>query len=162
MNAKDVLRNGVEACNMILRAYVDDLSDADLLVRAVPGSNHIAWQLGHMIAGTKGMIAALGLAAPELPEGFEQAHGRETAASDDRTCFRTKAEYVAQLERMKAAALAAIDATPDEKLDQPSPESMREYAPTVASVLQLLSLHWLMHAGQFVTIRRKLGKPALF
>jgi len=39
---------------------------------------------------------------------------------------------------------------------------MREYAPTVASVLMLLGTHWLMHAGQFVPIRRKLGKPALF
>ena len=26
----------------------------------------------------------------------------------------------------------------------------------------LLGTHWLMHAGQFVPIRRKLGKPPLF
>ena len=42
------------------------------------------------------------------------------------------------------------------------PESMRAYAPTVASVLTLLGTHLLMHAGQFVPIRRKIGKPALF
>ncbi len=39
---------------------------------------------------------------------------------------------------------------------------MREYAPTVGVVLMLLATHFLMHAGQFVPIRRKLGKPPLF
>jgi len=63
---------------------------------------------------------------------------------------------------MKAATLAAIDATPESSLDQPGPESMREYAPTVSAALLILGTHWLMHAGQFVPIRRKLGKPALF
>ncbi len=63
---------------------------------------------------------------------------------------------------MKAAVLAAVDATPEADLDKPAPESMRDYAPTVASVLTLLRTHRLMHAGQFVPIRRKLGKPALF
>jgi uncharacterized damage-inducible protein DinB len=65
-------------------------------------------------------------------------------------------------DQMKAASLAAVDATPDEQLDAPGPEDMREYAPTVAAVLMLLGTHWLMHAGQFVPIRRKLGKSPLF
>jgi len=39
---------------------------------------------------------------------------------------------------------------------------MRQYAPTVASALMLLGNHWLMHSGQFVPIRRKLGKKPLF
>jgi hypothetical protein len=39
---------------------------------------------------------------------------------------------------------------------------MREYAPTIAAVLTLLGTHWLMHAGQFVPIRRKLGRPAMY
>jgi len=39
---------------------------------------------------------------------------------------------------------------------------MREYAPTVGSALCMLGGHWLMHTGQFVPIRRKLGKAPLF
>lgn len=49
---------------------------------------------------------------------------------------------------MKAALLAAVEATPDDQIDSPGPESMREYAPTVGVVLMLLGTHWLMHAGQ--------------
>ena len=32
----------------------------------------------------------------------------------------------------------------------------------IADVLMIVGTHWLMHAGQFVPIRRKLGKPPLF
>ena len=162
MDAKDVIRQVVEFSHAVLRMYVEDLGDADLLVRAVPGANHIAWQLGHVVGGTWHMIGALGQPAPELPAGFVEAHSRETACLDDAARFATKARYLELLDQMKAASLAAIAATPDEKLDEPGPEAMRQYAPTVGAVLTLLGTHCLMHAGQFVTIRRKLGKPAMF
>jgi hypothetical protein len=162
MNAKELLRQLVEFTHMVTRAYVDDLSDADLLVRSVPGCNHIAWQLGHLAVSTQGMLTSIGKDAPQLPDGFAAAHTKETAASDDPRKFASKAEYVALTEKMKAASLAAIEATSDGDLDLPAPESMREYAPTVGAVLALLGTHWLMHVGQFVPIRRKLGKPPLF
>lgn len=162
MDAKAALRQDVEFSSMLAHAYVDDLTDADLFVRSVPGANHIAWQLGHMITGTAQMIAAVGQPAPALPEGFADAHKAETAACDDPARFSTKATYLALMDKMKAASLAAIDATPDSVLDQPGPEAMREYAPTMGAVLGLLGGHWTMHLGQFVPIRRKLGKPALF
>jgi hypothetical protein len=162
MNAKDVLRQVVEFSHMVTRSYVEDLSDAELLVRSVPGTNHIAWQLGHMIGGTQQMLAALGHQPPALPEGFAASHSKETAKSDDAARFASKAEYLALAEQTKGATLAAIDATPESALEQPAPEAMREYAPTVAEALAILGTHWLMHAGQFVPIRRKLGKAPLF
>ena len=71
-------------------------------------------------------------------------------------------EYLALMDQTKAASLAAVDATPEADFDKPGPEPMRQYAPTVGAVLSLLSGHWLMHAGQFVVLRRKLGRPILF
>jgi hypothetical protein len=162
MNAKDVIRQVTEFSHMLVRNYVDDLSDADLLVRSVPGANHIAWQMGHMIAGTGHMLKALGHAAPDLPAGFDAAYTPETSMSDDAARFASKTEYLALANQMKEASLKAIDATPENSLDQPGPESMREYAPTVASALLILGSHWMMHAGQFIPIRRKLGKKPLF
>ncbi len=162
MNAKDVMRQVAETSHMLAQAYVADLDEADLVVRSVPGSNHIAWQLGHMIGGTSKMLHELGKAAPELPAGFIEAHGKDAAGVDDRSRFPTKAQYLALLEQAKAAILAAIDATPETDFDKPGPESMRDYAPTVGAGLLILGQHWMMHTGQFVPIRRKLGKPALF
>ena len=123
--------------HLITRAYVEDLTDAELLVRSVPGTNHIAWQLGHVISGSARDAGRLGRKAPALPEGFAAAYTRETAASDDPAKFATKAQYLALMDQMKAASLAAVEATPESELDSPGPEAMREYAPTIGTVLML-------------------------
>jgi hypothetical protein len=115
-----------------------------------------------MICGTQHMLRVLGCKSPELPPAFTAAYTKETSSSDDPAKFATKADYQRRLADMKAAMLAAIDATPENSLDQPGPESMREYAPTVCAALGILGSHWIMHSGQFVPIRRKLGKPPLF
>jgi hypothetical protein len=161
MNAKDVLRLSVEMSYMVSGAYVNDLDDADLLVRVVPNSNHIAWQLGHLITSTHGMLQGTGCSPAALPAGFADRHAKETSACDDPARFDTKAVYQALMAQAKADTLAAIEAIPEADLDKPGPEQMREYAPTIGSVLYLAANHWMMHAGQFVSIRRKLGKPVL-
>ena len=162
MNAKDVIKRVAESSWMLARMYVEDFTDAELLVRPVPEANHVAWQFGHMIAGARHMLTVLGHPAPELPEGFAAAYGPEGAKSDDPKKFATKAVYFALADQMKAATLAAIDATPDAALDQPGPEAMREYAPTIGDALTVVGSHAMMHAGQFVPVRRKLGKPVMF
>ena len=160
--AKNLLRQSIEMGHRVTRAYIDDLTDAEFLVRSVPKSNHIAWQLGHTIESSRRMLKALGHQAPAVPAGFEAAYTRETSASDDPAKFATKAQYLAWLDQVKAASLAAVEATAESDLDSPGPEPMRDHAPTVGSVLLLLGSHWMMHAGQFVPIRRKLGKPPMF
>ncbi|MBK9127703.1 MAG: DinB family protein [Phycisphaerales bacterium] len=162
MTTKDAIRHTIEFCHRVVEDYVNDLADRDLCVRSVPDSNHIAWQLGHLISSDVHMLQALGRAAPTLPPTFDAAHSKETATSDDPAKFCRKAEYLKLTEQVRSAKLAALAATPEEDLDKPGPESMRAYAPTVGAVLMLLGTHWLMHAGQFVPIRRKLGKPALY
>ena len=42
------------------RGFVEDLTDAELLVRSVPKANHIAWQLGHSIVSTRRLLLAIG------------------------------------------------------------------------------------------------------
>jgi hypothetical protein len=162
MNARDAIRQVIEFGHMVVRLYIDDLCDADLLVRSVPNANHIAWQLGHLIDSTNHILAAIGKPGFLVPAGFETLHTRDTAGIDDPAKFCKKAEYVKLMDQAKAATLAGLDSTPENTFDQPGPESLQRVAPTVGSVLMLLGTHWLMHAGQFVPIRRKLGKVAMF
>lgn len=162
MDAKDALQQGIELAHFVVRAYVGDLSDAELLTRPVPGANHAAWQLGHLITATVHMLEAIGQPAPSLPQGFAEKYTRETADRDEPGQFATKEECLALADQMREASLAAVRNTPDSTLDAPGPEAMRDYAPTVGSVLLLLGSHWLMHAGQFTVLRRKLGRPVLF
>ena len=160
--AKNLLRQSIEMGHFVTRAYVEDLTDAQLLrAFGAGGESHRLATRPHdrQRAGDARRAGAAG-AGPA--RGFAAAYTRETAASDDPAKFATKAQYLALMDQMKAASLAAVEATPEGELDTPGPESMREYAPTVGAVLMLLGTHWLMHAGQFVPIRRKLGKPPLF
>ncbi len=162
MSLKNHIRWQIEQCHWITMSYVQDLADADFLLRPVPGMNHIAWQLGHLITSTKKMLGWLGQPSPALPTGFEEGYTKETAGSDDPKKFATKDVYLDLAAKSKAASLAALDVIPESKLDDPGPEQVREYAPTVAALLTMLATHWLMHAGQFIAVRRKLGKPPMF
>jgi hypothetical protein len=162
MTAKDAIKSTINFCRQVSLGYVDDLTDADLLVRSVPGANHIAWQLGHLIASEQMMMTQLGHKMPELPGGFAESYTSETAKSDDGAKFAKKAQYLDLMEKMRTATLQALDATPEADFDKPGPEPMRTYAPTIAAAFTIIGTHELMHAGQFVPIRRKLGKPALF
>lgn len=162
MTAKDAIRSTVEMCRHVVSEYVKDLTDKDLFVRSVPGSNHIAWQLGHLIGSDNWMLEQLGRPGVALPANFAESHSKETSTSDDPAKFFKKADYERLAAATREATLSAITATPDADLDKPGPEEMRQYCPTVGAVLMLLGTHWMMHAGQFVPIRRKLGKPALF
>ena len=162
MTAKDAIKHTLNSCRMITTEYLKDFSDADLLARPVPAANHTAWQLGHLIASEHEMMAALGHKMPALPAGFAAKYTPQTAKSDRAADFATKKEYLDLLEKMRAGTLAAVDATPEGDLEKPAPEAMRAYAPTVGAVLMITGTHELMHAGQLVTVRRKLGKPVLF
>ncbi len=157
MNAKDAIRTVMNGSDQIVSAYLADLSDADLLVRPAPAANHIAWQLGHLIASEQWMLTKVpGVKPPELPAGFAEAHGKDRTKADGPQGFRSKEEYVALARKMREASLAALEKVPDAALDQPTGIP---YAPTVGALFLMIGNHPLMHAGQFAVVRRKLGKP---
>lgn len=162
MKATEAIKNNIKFCRMILEHWTGDFSDADLMVRPVPEANHTAWQIGHLINSEAGMVAQMGHSVPELPEGFAESHSKEAATSDDAAKFLKKDEYTALMTKVSEATSAALDATSEDDLDKPSPDEMREFAPTVGAVFNLIATHFLMHGGQIVVVRRKLDKPVLF
>lgn len=163
MNAHDALRLALTTAEMISLGYLSDLSDSDLLVRPVPGANHIAWQLGHLIGSENAMIAETCPGSmPALPAGFSEKHGKDTAGSDDRQTFLSKDEYLRLYRQQREATLKALDALSDADLDRPGPERFRDYAATVGAVFGMQGSHWLMHSGQWAVIRRKLGRKPMF
>ncbi len=161
MTPKDLIKNTIDISHEVLTTYLSDLSDADLMDRPVPKANHISWQLGHLIASEQQMLIQAGYESPDLPDGFAESYSKETAESDDPGKFCTKDEYLQWMAAQRAATLAALDATPEDDLNKPAPESMREYAQTIGIVFNMVGVHEMMHAAQFVAVRRKLGKPVL-
>ncbi|MDC0934694.1 DinB family protein [Pirellulales bacterium] len=147
----------------VIQGYLADLTDADLMRRPVPNANHIAWQLGHLIASEhslNNMVCPDSM--PALPEGFDEQHSKAAAASDDASAFCTKEEYLQAMEEQRAGTLALLDRLSDEELQMPAPEKIQQFGATVGAVIAGQSAHWMMHAGQWVIIRRQLGKEPLF
>ncbi len=163
MNGSQAIKAALESTKTLLAWYVGDLSDADLLVRPVPGANHTAWQIGHVIVGDVFLIKEElpDAAYPELPAGFAELHGSKEA-NNDGPGFLTKDEYLKLFNAVRAATIDAVGKLSDADLDRPTTGSMKAYAPTLGDLFLMMSNHTLMHAGQFTVVRRKLGKPVLF
>jgi len=147
----------------VVQGYLQDLTDDELLLRPAKNANHIAWQLGHLITSEhnlNNMVCPDSM--PALPEGFAEKHTKETASSDNASDFCTKDEYLKYMEEQRAGTLALLDSLSDEELEKPAPENIQKVGPTVGAVIAAQSGHWMMHAGQWVIVRRQLGKEAIF
>jgi hypothetical protein len=156
---KDTIRQTLDLSDRVVGAYIGDLTDSDLLIRPVPGMNHIAWQLGHLISSERQMMESLRPGTcPALPEGFEEAHSKEGATSGDTTRFSTKAQYQQLMADQREATLRVLEAVAESELDRGG-DDLPPYAPTVGALLNMVGVHFMMHTGQFVAVRRMLGKP---
>lgn len=161
MNAQDTIKATAATSMAVLSSYFGDMEDAELLTRPGEGCNHLAWQLGHLISSECNLLEIVKPgAAPELPAGFVENHSKENAGSDDPAQFCTKQQYSDLFAKVAEATGAALDSCTEADLDAPNPkEDWRAMFPTVGSMYILIATHPMMHAGQFVPVRRKLGKP---
>lgn len=162
MDAKDAIRSSANLSTLVLKAYISDLDDADLMRRPSKGCNHLAWQLGHVISAE---VQLLNQIAPgygiDLPDGFAEAHAKEANGNDKAADFCGKSEYADLFDQVRAASLAALESYAQSDLDNPAPDQFRDFCPTMGDMFTLIATHPLMHAGQFVIVRRQLGKPIL-
>lgn len=159
MHAKDAIRHTLDSSDMIIGSYIKDLSDAELLVRPVEGMNHIAWQLGHLLSAERHFVEMVKPgASPALPADFEAGHGRECFGVDEASKYYTAARYRELWETQRAATRAVLEGLSDADLSRTDP-SFPPYAPSVGALLNMCGVHALMHSGQFVAVRRQLGKP---
>lgn len=163
MKASQVLETALNSTQFLTNQYLNDLSDADLLVRPAPSANHIAWQLGHVIASEINLVRGQlpNAEYPELSAGFAEQHGKETAGQEPAKGFLTKQQYVDLFNRVRDATKATVAKLSDADLDRPTSGNMAQFAPKLGDLLMLVANHTLMHGGQFTVVRRKLGKPIL-
>lgn len=163
MTVKDLIRGAYSSSDVIIQRYLDGLSKSDLMIRAVPGMNHIAWQLGHLIAGERMMVELVKPgSSPPLPEGFEAIYETSKTSNDDASQFLGPDEYLALWKRQREATLAVLDGLSDVDFDRTEPGKFPPFAPTVGALIHLAGTHPILHSGQFVAVRRLLGLPIAF
>lgn len=163
MKIADALKMSMDMGRLVGMSYLDDLTDAEMMLRPHPDCNTLNWQVGHLISSEHQMMELIAPGSmPPLADGFDTKYTKETAKSDNPEEFANKQELIEAFEAQRAASLKLLADMTDDQLAAASPEPMQNYAPTIADVFSMQGSHWLMHAGQWVIVRRNLGKPALF
>lgn len=159
MNTKDAIRQNMDFAQMVCSAYLQDLTDEEMMRRPAPKANHIKWQVGHLIAAEHDLIekGAPG-AMPPLPEGFADRYAKENSSVDDPAAFDSKEALLAAAEAQRAGTLAALEKIDEAEFDK---ETGIEYAPTIGHLFSLQGSHWMMHAGQWAVVRRQLGREPI-
>jgi hypothetical protein len=162
MDTKQAIRSSLNASDYLVSRYLEDITPEELLARPVSGANHIAWQLGHLISSERYLAeAAAPGSMPELPDGFRDKHSKEKAASENADDYLSKDEYLKLAKEVRAATLAALDKLSDADLDKPVTR-VPPFCKTAGDCFVLIGPHWSSHAGQWVVLRRKLGRPVMF
>lgn len=147
----------------MLKQTLADFTDAEMLVRPVPGANHPAWQIGHLAVAEASLVNAVAPGAvPPPSEAFAAKFSKDASKIDDPAAFPGKAELLAEFERVRAATVAWVNTLKPEDLDRPTPAQFRGWVPNVGMMALMQEGHLTMHIGQLQVARRKLGKPVLF
>ena len=163
MDIKDAIRTTFEMSDLLVEAYLADLTPQELLTRPAPDANHVAWQLGHLIASERHLVeAGVPGSMPPLPAGFEERHGEDMARSDNPADFLSKEEYLKLAQDVRAATLQTLDKLSPADFDKPASGKVPPFVHKVGDCFLTVGGHWGMHTGQWVVLRRKLGRPRLF
>ncbi len=162
MDTRSAITTALNTSMTVMGSYVSDFSAKDLEQFPGDGCNSIGWQLGHILVGQTGLLEMISPgSAPSLPEGFAEKYSKDTGSTIPDGGFPEVADFMKLFEPLNAAIVATVKGMTDSDLDQPGPERLRSMFPTVGDVLVLVAMHPMMHAGQIVPVRRKLGKPIL-
>ena len=113
MDTKQAIRASLQQSDFFWTAYLADLTDKELLARPCPASNHIAWQLGHLIQSEQHLVAKAAPGQPDvLPADFKPRHGKDMCGVNDAGKFLTKDEYLRIAKQVRANTLNALESLP--------------------------------------------------
>jgi hypothetical protein len=143
--------------DFLVNRYLEDITPQEMLTRPAPDANHIAWQIGHLIASEHHLVeAAVPGSMPPLPAT------KDTAASDKPGDFLSKDEYLRLAKEVRAGTLKMLDSLGETDFDKPVSGRVPPFVKRIGEVFVLIGPHWSSHAGQWVVTRRKLGRPRMF
>jgi hypothetical protein len=163
MDFKDAIRASLGMSDFLVQRYLEDITPQELLTRPAADANHIAWQLGHLIQSERHLVeAAAPGSMPPLPAGFAERHTKDTAASDKPGDFLSKDEYFRVKDEIRVGTLKVLDSLSEADMDKPITGRVPPFIKKVGETFVLIGPHWSSHAGQWVIVRRKLGRPRQF
>lgn len=160
MHSKEIIRHTLGMSDFLLNAYIGDLTNDEIFLQPVSGMNHIAWQMGHLISAERSFAEMIKPgASPALPAGFDEIHSRTDTKGTSPSDFLGKEAYIELYKAQRAATNAIVDSMTDAELATATTDRYAQIAPNFGALLNMIGLHYMMHLGQFVAVRRAANKP---
>jgi hypothetical protein len=160
MHSKAIIGHTLGMSDFLMNAYIADLTEDEMFIQPVAGMNHIAWQIGHLISAERGFAEMISPgASPTLPSGFDDVHSRTDTKGTTREQFLNKEAYLNLYKAQRAATLGILESASDELLATATTDRYAQIAPSYGALLNMIGLHYMMHLGQFVAVRRTANKP---
>jgi hypothetical protein len=141
-------------------ALIDGVPE-DPRAQAIPGEQHPAWILGHILLGDVYLLSLLGVEA--LPQDFPAllaAYGPAATPEQTFAMGEPMDVVVGRLIRTGIARCDAVRQMSAEDLSRPTPDELLVTSqPTIGHHLQALLFHEGYHGGQLAAWRRSHGLP---
>ncbi|MFH1687817.1 MAG: DinB family protein [bacterium] len=158
MTCKETLLYLLKTSQFISDKLIDDVSEEDSLVRGRDQSNHIRWQVGHLVYFGKYILFLAG----QGDESFRQLEGDfgyKSVVRDDGSGYLALAELKEQLADVHRQLYEFVEKASDGELDKIVDEKK---GTPVAEQIAFWSLHETYHAGQIIPVGKALGRERPF
>jgi hypothetical protein len=163
MDFKDAVRSSLAIADFLVNGYLADITAEELLDRPVPTANHIAWQLGHLIMAERHLVeVSVSGSMPELPAGWSDRYGRGQPVTDNPADYLSKGDYLQLAKDIRAATLKTLERLAPADFDKPISGSAPPWVKKAGDAFVTIGGHWILHAGQWVVLRRKLRREVMF
>jgi hypothetical protein len=125
--------------------------------------NHPAWILGHLAFVRFAMTKQLGIESSDFREEWAPLFGRGSTPCSEDNKYPGKDELWDAFKRLQSTVMERVVTLTSEELAQPhTVEPLKAPFPTLGDLLlQMLTSHDGLHAGQLSDWRRTLGFPRL-
>jgi uncharacterized damage-inducible protein DinB len=159
-NAFETGKAAVDLSRRCTLKMVEGIPPDKLCHQPVPGANHALWVLGHLACTDDYFATSLGGRASMLDDAWNEMFGMGSKPKDDPSAYPSLEAVLDRLEKTRQAMLETFEEMDEEKLQEPTPEAWRPFAPTYAATLASIAFHEGFHAGQISAVRRSLGLGA--
>lgn len=141
-----------------LEDTVADIPDERLAEQPGGVVNHPAWTLSHLNATLCFLLGLLDETEGDSAEEENKKYGNGSIPVTDRSQYASQSELLATLKQRHELVDSAVRAKHREYFSRPTPEKLREFAPTIGRIaIYLLASHESYHLGQLMQWRRAAG-----
>lgn len=141
---------------------VADLTEAQMYQQSVPGENHPAWTLGHLLMADYFIFLLLKIPnTPQMTENLWNTYGPGHTPPLEREKYLPKEQLVEQLIEGDRIRRQFIQEMTSADLAQPTPEPrIAASQPTLGHFLHYMLFHEGNHGGQLAAWRKTQGLPS--